>query len=124
MLRNAGKILHHIRLAGIKFWHIVDKRKGKIIPPLRRMGLRIDRPAVHAKPVVVAGLRSLFQHILPERALCPAMIKYRIDHHAKSERMRLLNQRLQFFLRADIRLHAVVVDRVVPVVGIRPQNRI
>ena len=69
---------------------------------------------------ILAAIRSRFVSIRDELGL-----SYRVeDHHTKSERMRLRNQRLQFFLRAEIRLHAVVVDRVVPVVGIRPQNRI
>jgi hypothetical protein len=52
------------------------------------------------------------------------VVEHAIEHHLQAVRMRIVHQRLQVLLRAELRRQLAVVERVVLVVGVGQVDRV
>ena len=82
-----------------------------------------DRVGVYEEPVAVSRGLAVFDHILKGRPPVAAVVEYAVQQHADAERVRVGGEGAQVLLRAEVRVDAVVVHRVVLVVGRSLEHR-
>ena len=118
MLAHLDEIAPQLRVCQVQLRHPLVVADAVVGARLVR-----DRVGVYEEPVAVSRGLAVFDHILKGRPPVAAVVEYAVQQHADAERVRVGGEGAQVLLRAEVRVDAVVVHRVVLVVGRSLEHR-
>ena len=120
---DVAEILPEEGVGGVRFRHIGDVRKAGIAGQLpggrqaRRLGQRVEAGIVPRSP-------PLFQHVAEEGMIAAHMIEYAVENDPDAERVRAADKIPEIVLGAHVRIDAIIIQRIVPVVRSRREDRV
>ncbi|MNJ32018.1 hypothetical protein D3C77_266730 [compost metagenome] len=108
-------------IARVQLRHNRLEAEGGIV---RDAVLHHERPLFDMEPVGIAGGRAVLLHIYKGRKRVPAMVEYAVQQYPNAPGVTGVDQFLQLFVRAEMRVDKHIIACVIFVIGCRSEQRI